>query len=233
MPTVFSARYVRETLDGRARSRAQRRRDTRRHRSPGDSRRHRTRHQSGLSPGRTHRCGGERPIADGGSSRSTRPEHSTFSRPAAGTASNANGLHVDTDGPWRIGQAAVTEESPMKPRHPVCGQQGGRRDAGRDLRSLLRCDLRDSCEPHWSPERVRPSRTPISEFAEIALAGETIDIFGDGSHQREWLHPQRPRSRRRRTPIDLARAEQRRACIGRHGFLDQLPPAGRHGGPGP
>jgi nucleoside-diphosphate-sugar epimerase len=29
----------------------------------------------------------------------------------------------------------------------------------------------------------------ISEFAETALAGGVIDIYGDGSHRREWLHP--------------------------------------------
>ncbi len=82
----------------------------------------------------------------------------------------------------------VTEDSPMEPRHPYASSKAAAemlvatyaRSFG-ITSAILRATL--------VAGEGQAEANAVSEFAEIALAGETIDIFGDGSHQREWLHP--------------------------------------------
>ncbi len=99
-------------------------------------------------------------------------------------------VHGESDRP-------VTEDSPLAPRHPYAASKAAAemmlstyaRSFGIGS-AILRATL--------VAGEGQTEANGVSEFAEIALEGGTIDIFGDGSHEREWLHP-----------VDLGRAVAR------------------------
>ena len=88
------------------------------------------------------------------------------------------------------GQTAepVSEDSALAPRHPYAGSKAAAelvvrtyaRSAG--VRSVI-------LRPTLIAGEGQAEPNAITEFAETVLGGEAIEIFGDGSHEREWLHP--------------------------------------------
>lgn len=83
----------------------------------------------------------------------------------------------------------VSEDSPLMPRHPYAASKAA---AEMMLATYARsfgiasATLRATLTA--GEGQVEPNA--ISEFAEAALAGETIELYGGGLHEREWLHPE-------------------------------------------
>ena len=86
------------------------------------------------------------------------------------------------------GDAPVDEDSPFQPRHPYSGSKAAAEIAVQNyarcyglraasLRATLICG-EGQAEPN-----------AITEFIDTVQRGEAIDIYGDGAHRREWLHP--------------------------------------------
>lgn len=84
--------------------------------------------------------------------------------------------------------AAVVEDSPFSPRHPY---GGGKAAAELVVRTYARCyGIRSAIlRPTLIAGEGQAEANAITEFTETVLRGEVIDIFGDGSHEREWLDP--------------------------------------------
>ena len=82
----------------------------------------------------------------------------------------------------------VDEDSPMRPRHPYAGSKAAAELAVRTYAqcfglnaAILRATL--------IAGEGQAEANAISEFVETTLRGETVEIYGDGAHRREWLHP--------------------------------------------
>lgn len=83
----------------------------------------------------------------------------------------------------------VREDSPMAARHPYAASKAA---AEMMLTTYARSFGVSSATLRATLIAGEGQAEPnaVSEFAETALAGGVIDIFGDGSHAREWLHPE-------------------------------------------
>lgn len=83
---------------------------------------------------------------------------------------------------------AVTEESLMAPRHPYAGAKAA---AELVVQTYARCyDLRAAIlRPTLIAGEGQKEPNAVSDFVETVNRGEAIEIYGDGSHKREWLHP--------------------------------------------
>lgn len=88
------------------------------------------------------------------------------------------------------GQTAepVREDSPFAPRHPYAGSKAA---AELVVRTYAKSAGVPSVilRPTLIAGEGQAESNAVTEFAETVLAGEVIEIFGDGSHEREWLHP--------------------------------------------
>jgi len=88
----------------------------------------------------------------------------------------------------------VSESSPLRPRHAYAGSKAAAEAvvatyaASFGIRAAI-------LRPTLVAGEGQVEANAISDFLRTALAGGTIEIFGDGAHEREWLHP-----------ADLARA---------------------------
>ena len=82
----------------------------------------------------------------------------------------------------------VTERSPLAPRHPYAGAKAA---AEAIVETYGRCyDLRCAIlRPTLIAGEGQKEPNAITEFADTVARGESIELFGDGSHKREWLHP--------------------------------------------
>lgn len=92
-------------------------------------------------------------------------------------------VHGQTD------SGSVEEGSPFAPRHPYGGSKAAAEVA---VQTWARCyAMRAAClRPTLIAGEGQKEANAISEFAALAARGDAIELFGDGSHQREWLHPQ-------------------------------------------
>jgi UDP-glucose 4-epimerase len=82
----------------------------------------------------------------------------------------------------------VDEDSTPAPRHPYAGSKAA---AEQVVETYARCYGMQIAilRPTLIAGEGQKEPNAISEFAETILSGEEIDIFGDGAHKREWLHP--------------------------------------------
>lgn len=84
---------------------------------------------------------------------------------------------------------AVDEDSPVRPRHPYAASKAaaellvGTWARAYGIGSIVLRATLVAGEGQAEPNAV-------SQFVDAARGGETIEIYGDGSHRREWLHPQ-------------------------------------------
>ncbi len=85
--------------------------------------------------------------------------------------------------------APVTEDSAFAPRHPYAGSKAAAELA---VRTYAQCyDLRCAIvRPTLIAGEGQKEGNAMSDFVAAALRDETIELFGDGSHEREWLHPE-------------------------------------------
>lgn len=83
----------------------------------------------------------------------------------------------------------VEEASPFAPRHPYAGSKAA---AELVVETYARCyGLRAATlRPTLIAGEGQKEPNAITEFAETIQRGEEIEIYGDGSHRREWLHPE-------------------------------------------
>lgn len=83
----------------------------------------------------------------------------------------------------------VDEDSALAPRHPYAGSKAA---AEKVVETYARCYGMKSAilRPTLIAGEGQKEPNAITEFAETILGGEAVDIFGDGAHKREWLHPQ-------------------------------------------
>ena len=83
---------------------------------------------------------------------------------------------------------AVTEESLMAPRHPYAGAKAA---AELVVQTYARCyDIKAAIlRPTLIAGEGQKEPNAVSDFVETVNRGEPIEIYGDGSHKREWLHP--------------------------------------------
>lgn len=84
--------------------------------------------------------------------------------------------------------AVVDEDSMLNPRHPYAGAKAA---AEFVVQTYARCYGITSAilRPTLISGEGQNEPNAVTEFAETVRGGEPIDIFGDGSHKREWLHP--------------------------------------------
>ena len=82
----------------------------------------------------------------------------------------------------------VDEDSALAPRHPYAGSKAA---AEKVVQTYARCYGMKSAilRPTLIAGEGQKEPNAISEFAETILGGEDVEIYGDGAHQREWLHP--------------------------------------------
>ncbi|MEM7204416.1 MAG: NAD(P)-dependent oxidoreductase [Planctomycetota bacterium] len=82
----------------------------------------------------------------------------------------------------------VDEDSPRRPRHPYAGSKAA---AELVVETYARChQIRSAIlRPTLIAGEGQRESNAVTEFLEQAGRGEAIELFGDGSHQREWLHP--------------------------------------------
>ena len=82
----------------------------------------------------------------------------------------------------------VTEETPFAPRHPYAGSKAAAELAVETYARNygLRCVI---LRPTLIAGEGQTEANGVTEFAEVVRGGEDIVLFGDGSHRREWLHP--------------------------------------------
>lgn len=89
------------------------------------------------------------------------------------------------------GQATepVTEGSAFKPRHPYAGSKASAELVVQTYAQCygMRCA---TVRPTLIAGEGQREGNAMSDFVAAALKNETIDIFGDGAHEREWLHPE-------------------------------------------
>lgn len=85
-------------------------------------------------------------------------------------------------------ESAVNEDSPFDPRHPYAGSKAAAELAVRTYSlnyglnsAILRATL-VAGEGQKEPNAV-------TEFTQAILNEGVVEIYGDGQHQREWLHP--------------------------------------------
>ena len=84
--------------------------------------------------------------------------------------------------------ASVDEQSLMAPRHPYAGAKAA---AELVVQTYARCyDMKAAIlRPTLIAGEGQKEPNAVSEFTETVQRGEAIEIYGDGSHKREWLHP--------------------------------------------
>jgi dTDP-glucose 4,6-dehydratase len=96
--------------------------------------------------------------------------------------------YMSTDEVWgQIGQGAFTEQSPIQPRNPyAAGKAGGEaavlawgNSFGLDVTITNACN---TYGPYQKPDKLIP-RSVVR-----VLRGEPIMVYGDGQHEREWIH---------------------------------------------
>ena len=82
----------------------------------------------------------------------------------------------------------VTEDTPFAPRHSYAGSKAAAELVVRTyaknygLRSVI-------LRPTLIAGEGQAEANGVTEFADTVRRGEDIVLFGDGSHEREWLHP--------------------------------------------
>ena len=91
-------------------------------------------------------------------------------------------VHGQTEG------EVVDESSLLAPRHPYAGAKAA---AEYVVQTYARCyGMRAAIlRPTLISGEGQNEPNAVTEFADTVRQGEAIDIFGDGSHKREWLHP--------------------------------------------
>ena len=88
----------------------------------------------------------------------------------------------------QTGGEPVTEDSPMSVRHPYAGSKAS---AEYMVQTYARCFgvkaaiLRATLIA--APGQKEPNA--IGDFVRGCLSGQDIEIYGEGTHRREWLHP--------------------------------------------
>jgi nucleoside-diphosphate-sugar epimerase len=82
----------------------------------------------------------------------------------------------------------VDESSPMAPRHPYAASKAA---AEMMLSTYARSFAVSSATLRATLIAGEGQAEPnaVSQFAATALEGRAIELYGDGGHQREWLHP--------------------------------------------
>lgn len=97
-------------------------------------------------------------------------------------------VHVSTDEVYgSIDSGSWTEESPLLPNSPYAAAKAGAdllvrafsRTYGLDV-SVTRCS--NNYGPYQHPEKLVP------RFVTNLLMGDTVPLYGDGLHVRDWLH---------------------------------------------
>lgn len=83
----------------------------------------------------------------------------------------------------------VDEETSLRPRHPYAGSKASAELA---VQTYARCFGIRSAILRVTLIAGEGQKEPnaVSDFVDATLRGEAIEIYGDGAHQREWLHPQ-------------------------------------------
>jgi len=83
---------------------------------------------------------------------------------------------------------AVDEQSLMAPRHPYAGAKAA---AELVVQTYARCyEMKAAIlRPTLIAGEGQKEPNAVSDFTETVERGEAIEIYGDGSHKREWLHP--------------------------------------------
>lgn len=82
----------------------------------------------------------------------------------------------------------VDEDSALRPRHPYAGAKAA---AELVVQTYAQCYGMAAAilRPTLISGEGQNEPNAVTEFAETIRGGDPIDIFGDGSHKREWLHP--------------------------------------------
>ena len=92
-------------------------------------------------------------------------------------------VHGNTEG------GTVDEDSPLRPRHPYAGAKAA---AEMVVRTYAQCFELRAVTLRATLIAGEGQREPnaIGDFLECCDKGEPIEIYGEGTHAREWLHPE-------------------------------------------
>ena len=82
----------------------------------------------------------------------------------------------------------VVEDSPMRPKHPYSGSKAA---AELIVQTYARCYGIRSAILRATLIAGEGQKEPnaVGDFVEGVLRGEDLEIYGTGTHRREWLHP--------------------------------------------